>query len=154
MTWEQLIKPCCYLYKVLSVPGAVQMLILNVVLLPYCFRAKLHAFPIKPKQNRGCVFSYLQMWQMTVYSLARSLAWWKHKIRPPFLTMHSLTGWGEPRGSAPPHSPPGPCSRAPRCGLQACAQKLPCRCPVLPGSSCPSNLACNFPASVRAKKSV
>lgn len=142
-----------YLYKVLSVPSAVQMIVLDVVLLPYCFRATPTFFPVKPKQNRGCVSLQLQTWQLWGSSLAHFLEWWKEQaqIRPPFLTVHSGLGEGSWEGQLPPALPSPCCSLAPCWGLWARAKMLQCRCPVLPGSSCPSKLARNFPASVREK---
>lgn len=58
---------------------------------------------------------------------------------------------GSWEGQLPPALPSPCCSLAPCWGLWACAQTLQCRYPALPGSSPPSKLACNFPASVREK---
>lgn len=44
------------LYKVLSVPSAVQMIMLDVVLLPCCFRATPHFFPCKAKTKARMCF--------------------------------------------------------------------------------------------------
>lgn len=45
-----------YLYEVLSVPGAVQMIMLDVVLLPYCFRAASYFFTLKTQTKERMCF--------------------------------------------------------------------------------------------------
>lgn len=56
VTWERLM---FYLYEVLSVPCAVQMIMLDVVLLTYCFRATPYFF--FPTKERMCFLGSLDM---------------------------------------------------------------------------------------------
>lgn len=149
VTWERLMELCliCAACPALG-RWSCWMLFFCQVLeqLPPTF------FLVMPKQKRGCVSWCLQTWQLWRTLAWHTLWWWKEhgQTRPPFLTEHSWLGWGELGGSGPLPCPallqPGALL-----GLWAPAQTLQCRCPALPGSSCPPQLACNFPASVREK---
>lgn len=57
MTCERLMKLSCYSFEVQSVSSAVQMLILNIDLLPYCVRAKPYIFSCKNKTEERLCFA-------------------------------------------------------------------------------------------------
>lgn len=78
----------------------------------------------------------------------------KHGSGHPFSPCVHLQGEAAEMVSVSPSFLSPRCSPAPCRVLWARAQKLLCRCPVLPGPSCPSNLARNFLLTVREKKKI